>query len=81
MENNLHRKNLFRKTYIFGAINGKNKFRRNFFRNQFLPLSYEKLVLKQMTEFVKKQHIYHLYQLGYIKNHRKTTHTFNETIR
>ena len=41
LENSLHRKNLFRKTYIFGALNRKNKFRKNFFHNQFLPLRYQ----------------------------------------
>ena len=34
---------------------------------------YEKLVLQQMTEFIKKQLIYHKHQSGYRKNHSTTT--------
>ena len=38
-----------------------------------LSKTYEKLVLQQMTEFIKKRLIYHKHQSRYRKNHSTTT--------
>ena len=60
LENSLHRKNLFRKTYIFGALNRKNKFRKNFSHNQFLPPRYQIANGKNFTtkELAKYQTVF-----------------------